>query len=133
MKRTRLALIVLLSLLLALPLLGCGGASLPEWANEEELTAGAQEVIDLVNVRQFDEVADMFSTGTLTSDALEASLSDLLDSLGGFKDYGAYRCDAVTENGTEFVRVFQVSNYENQSVTFTVVFDEAGALSGLWI
>ena len=125
----------LLSLILVLPLFGCGGGrtSLPSWANEEQLTQQARKVIELVNDREFDEVAGMFSSGVLTGDQLEASLSELLDSFGEFKSFGAFRLETVIENGVVYVQVLQVANYTNKSVTYRVVFEEGGILSGLWL
>ena len=127
--------ICLLSLILVLPLFGCGGGGmgLPGWADKEQLTQQAREVIELVNAREFDEVAGMFPSGVLTGEQLEASLSDLLDGFGAFKSFGAHRLETVIENGVVYVRVLQVVNYQNQSVTYRVIFEEGGILSGFWL
>ena len=65
MKKRMLAAAVLVAALAVLCLAGCGSSAsdenyregLPAWADEAAVTAQAREVIDLVNARDFDEVA----------------------------------------------------------------------------
>ena len=123
---------VLLCCFLALPMIGCS-SKLPDWADEEQLTKQAQEVLDLVNAQKFDEVSSLYDNGAVTGEQLESGLIGFLQEFGEFKDFGTTRCEAVTENGVEYVRIYQVVNYQNRKVTYVVVFNEKGTLAGLWL
>ena len=132
MKTMKKILPVLLCCFLALPMIGCSN-KLPDWADEEQLTQQAQEILELVNAQKFDEVSALYDNGTVTGEQLESSLAGLLKDFGEFKDFGTTRCETVTENGVEYVRIHQVVNYQNRKVTYRVVFNEKGALAGLWL
>ena len=92
MKKRMLAAAVLVAALAVLCLAGCGSSAsdenyregLPAWADEAAVTAQAREVIDLVNARDFDEVAARWDDKNATAEKLEQGLGGALDQFGAF-------------------------------------------------
>ena len=90
MKKRMLAAAALMAALAVLCLAGCGSSAsdenyregLPAWADEAAVTEQAREIIELVNARDFDEVAARWDDGNATAEKLEQGLGGALDQFG---------------------------------------------------
>lgn len=140
--RKKIVLALVLSAALAvLFLAGCGsGASdenyregLPAWADEAAVTGQAQEIIDLVNARDFDEVAARWDDENATAEKLEQGLGGALDQFGAFVGFADAKYGQSEPGGRSAVTVIQRADYENQKAQFNVSFYEDGSLAGLYV
>ena len=141
MKKRMLAAAVLVAALAVLCLAGCGSSAsdenyregLPAWADEAAVTAQAREVIDLVNARDFDEVAARWDDKNATAEKLEQGLGGALDQFGAFEGFTDVKYGQSEPAGRSAVTVIQRADYENQKAQFNVSFYEDGSLAGLYV
>ena len=144
--RKRLLIVALLAAVtLMLGLAGCGSGDtegreaqqdvegLPAWADEAAVTAQAREVIDLVNARDFDEVAARWDDKNATAEKLEQGLGGALDQFGAFEGFTDVKYGQSEPAGRSAVTVIQRADYENQKAQFNVSFYEDGSLAGLYV
>ena len=136
MKKRMLAAAALMAALAVLCLAGCGSSAsdenyregLPAWADEAAVTEQAREIIELVNARDFDEVAARWDDGKL-----EQGLGGALDQFGSFEGFADVRYGQSEPGGRSAATVVQRADYENQKAQFNVSFYEDGSLAGLYV
>ena len=144
--RKRLLIVALLAAVtLMLGLAGCGSGDtegreaqqdvegLPAWADEAAVTEQAREVIELVNARDFDEVAARWDDGNAIAEKLEQGLGGALDQFGAFEGFTDVKYGQSEPAGRSAVTVIQRADYENQKAQYNVSFYEDGSLAGLYV
>lgn len=96
-------------------LTACGNNKLPEWADTEALTEKARTMIDTLNAFDYDGVSEIYDNPEVDATTFEAS-GEIIKTYGEFESYGdvSYVADK-TDDGSEFVRVIQVADYEKES------------------
>lgn len=111
-------------------LTACGNNKLPEWADTEALTEKARTMIDTLNAFDYDGVSEIYDNPEVDATTFEAS-GEIIKTYGEFESYGdvSYVADK-TDDGSEFVRVIQVADYEKGKLTFTASFFEDGSVAG---
>ena len=107
-------------------LTACGNNKLPEWADTEALTEKARTMIDTLNAFDY----EIYDNPEVDATTFEAS-GEIIKTYGEFESYGdvSYVADK-TDDGSEFVRVIQVADYEKGKLTFTASFFEDGSVAG---
>ena len=141
MKKRMLAAAALMAALAVLCLAGCGSSAsdenyregLPAWADEAAVTEQAREIIELVNARDFDEVAARWDDGNATAEKLEQGLGGALDQFGSFEGFADGRYGQSEPGGRSAATVVQRADYEQQKAQFNVSFYEDGSLAGLYV
>ena len=103
------------------------------WQDVSAVTAQAREVIDLVNARDFDEVAARWDDKNATAEKLEQGLGGALDQFGAFEGFTDVKYGQSEPAGRSAVTVIQRADYENQKAQFNVSFYEDGSLAGLYV
>lgn len=111
-------------------LTACGNNKLPEWADTEALTEKARTMIDTLNAFDYDGVSEIYDNPEVDATTFEAS-GEIIKTYGEYESYGdvSYVADK-TDDGSEFVRVIQVADYEKGKLTFTASFFEDGSVAG---
>lgn len=120
-------------------LAGCGsdgGASqgLPSWADKDEVTQLARDVIDEYNASDFDAiVARWFMDSELTTDQLKQGADQIASKLGAFESFADVAYLGGSNNGVDFATVIQVAQYANGKAQFTVSFTKDDKLCGFYV
>ncbi|MBC2890430.1 DUF3887 domain-containing protein [Gordonibacter massiliensis (ex Traore et al. 2017)] len=141
MRKRMLAAVVLVAALAMLGLASCGSSSsdenfqegLPAWADEAAITEQAREIVDLVNARDFGEVAARWDDENVSAEKLEQSLGAALDQFGAFEGFADAKYGQSEPDGRSAATVIQRVDYEKQKAQFNVSFYEDGSLAGLYV
>lgn len=130
MKKWLVCMICMVSLF---GLIGCSGSSAPDWANEEELVAKAQTIIDALNAQDLEEVTTLYDNPEITAETF-ADSGQLVKEMGDFEKYGEYTIEGgKTDDGQEYARVIQTATYKEGTLIFTVSFFEDGSVAGFYV
>ncbi len=127
-----------LTLLAAATLSACQSAGpVADCFDEAEVKAAAAEVVATINDYDFDRLYDMFRADIredITADYLEEQLLPYLAAAGAFSRIkGSATAGQQLEDGTDFAVCLVRAKYENQSLSFTVSFDQELQLIGLYV
>ena len=135
MKKNLLLLALLMMLFLILA--GCD-YSLPASFDEDELTATACQVIELLSSGDYASVSAMLREDlqpSLDAAALEEELGPLLADLGAFQSFTASATAGTRDKDTKepYGVIVVACRYQNGSADYTMYFDESMALVGLYL
>ena len=126
----------LFSILLILSLIGCA-KKLPEQYDEETLLNAALTTIELANARDYEAITDLIREDLYTDslvDQIEEGWGPLLAKAGAYKEYTQYQTTASTsQDGYEYAVIAIVCEYENDSLIYTLGFDEDYKLVSLYM
>ena len=138
MRRKFLFSLISVLLLVTLSLSGCTTPPLDPAFTEDKVLSSAQEMIALLNERDYDSAAELFSdrlAAAIPRDTLSVTFDPILDNLGAFetvKDSIAY--GATDEaSGDAYAVAIVVCKYANGSAQYTLSFDKAYQLIGIYI
>ncbi|MEE0435157.1 MAG: DUF3887 domain-containing protein [Peptococcaceae bacterium] len=114
-------------------MVGCGGNSAPEWADEDALVAKAQTMIDALNAQDIDKVVAIYNHPEVTAESFAES-SQLVKDMGAFENYGEYSLEGgATDDGQEYARLIQTATYEGGTLIYTISFFEDGSVAGFYV
>ena len=134
--KTRQIILMLLCLTLLLGVAGCGSSKLSESFVEEDVRQAAENVIDILNqanAKGIQELGTPQLQAALTDDVMTKVFTDL-SSLGKFEKIEEMSVAGVkSQDGKENLAVVVAkAKYENKSVIYTISFNEAMELAGLF-
>ena len=138
----RVCKLVLLGLLAALLLAGCGPVSQTYGDNRDEVLAYAEPKVDnmmaALNAGDYAAFVRDYNEAMLkaTDETAFDGLRTLVQSkIGNYVSRQVTNVEQVAENGQQFIRVVYSAKFENEDkVTVRVVFDDTAdhPISGLW-
>lgn len=104
--------------------------------DEQTIVAQAEDVIEVLNADDFDEFAAI-ATETMATPESEESLMEartlISPDWGEFKSFSNAYCAEVVQAGQTLQIVEIGAQYENVSVTYTIVFNENMEVAGLFM
>lgn len=129
---------VILLLIVTLLLCSCTVDPLSDQFDEAKLKRHAEEIIAIVNTKDYEAVLNCFRTDLRSN----VTVQQLKDGLGGFlTDAGNYvkltsftaagKMDASTKE--DYAVTVNICEYENSSLIYTISFDENYELIGLYV
>ena len=127
---------IIISVLLTLTLSSCT-KELPEQYDEATLLDAALATIELANTLDYEAIAssvreDLYSD-TLVED-IKNGWDPILSIAGAYKEYTQYQATYTTdEDGYEYAVIAIVCKYENDTLTYTLSYDEDYNLVGLYM
>ncbi len=133
MKKKILTLTIFICVVMALQ--GCSGG-LPEGFDQEKITQEAKTVVETINSLSYEDVVKLIREDLreqVKAQDLQSAWGDKLSAAGEFIEYKniAY---ASSQGGTENYGVVVINCvYENDSATFTLMFDKNYELVGLYM
>jgi hypothetical protein len=127
---------VLVLLISAALLAGCGGKQLSSDFNEAEVKQAAENVINLVNKQDsagLREICTVQMREALTDDVLKQVYASIAEG-GQFVKVEGMSIAGSTDrsSGEEFAVVVAKANYELKSFTYTISFTKQMKLAGLY-
>lgn len=129
---------IIAALLAVCLLLGACAPKLSEKFSADELTRQAEADIALINTRDFDAVVARVREdlrANLTAASLEEAWGAALDSLGAYAGVKSAGTTGTTDKqtGEAYGVTVTVAEYENGAATFTLTYNEALELVGLYM
>lgn len=129
---------VILLLIVTLLLCSCTVDPLSDQFDEAKLKRHAEEIIAIVNTKDYEAVLNCFRTDLRSN----VTVQQLKDGLGSFlTDAGNYvkltsftaagKMDASTKE--DYAVTVNICEYENSSLIYTISFDENYELIGLYV
>lgn len=129
---------VILLLIVTLLLCSCTVDPLSDQFDEAKLKRHAEEIIAIVNTKDYEAVLNCFRTDLRSN----VTVQQLKDGLGSFlTDAGNYvkltsftaagKIDASTKE--DYAVTVNICEYENSSLIYTISFDENYELIGLYV
>lgn len=129
---------VILLLIVTLLLCSCTVDPLSDQFDEAKLKRHAEEIIAIVNTKDYEAVLNCFRTDLRSN----VTVQQLKDGLGSFlTDAGNYvkltsftaagKIDASTKE--DYAATVNICEYENSSLIYTISFDENYELIGLYV
>lgn len=119
-------------------LAACGGAKLADTFDKDEVTARAEDVVGLINDRDYEAVTDQVREDLrdqLTADTLRDAWDATLDTSGAFEEYKSETVigQKSKSTGEDYAVAVLVGKYENATRTFTLSMDQNLDLVGLYM
>lgn len=128
---------LLCALVLGLGLCACENTPLPEGFDQDEVLAQAEQVVDLMEARDYERVSAMFSEellAELDAEALEAAADEFMVSLGDFVKVATRQVMGQKDDILgDYAVVIIVCEYANDSASYTVSIDSDGKVCGLYV
>ena len=127
---------ILLILMCLFLVVGCGGRSLSEDFDEQEVKDAAEKVITLINEKDAEGLKDMSTVAVreaLTDDVL-AQVFEAIGEGGAFLEIEDMSVGGTTDDATEeeFAVVVVKAKYEIKTFTYTISFTKQMKLAGLY-
>lgn len=115
---------------------GCKGNPLPEGMEEEELIAAGQEMVALLNERDYEAVADRFREDVrehVTAESVSGLVDQLLNEVGDYKKEDKTLATGQTNEETgEFYGIAVIlCTHAKDDVMYRLAFDSNMTLIGL--
>lgn len=134
--KTRLIILVLLSFTLLFGVAGCGSSKLSDAFIEEDVRQAAENVINLLNLSNGEGILELGTAqlqAALTDEVMAKVFADI-STLGKFEKIEDMSIAGVkSQDGSENLAVAVAkAKYERKSVIFTISFNEAMELAGLF-
>jgi len=126
--------VLLLTTLSLVMLVGCA-AKLPQGFDEAEVKTAAENVIKLLNQRDADGLAAIFTDqmkAAITED-VQAQIFALLDDVGAVREISEMKTGGSTHNEISYAVVVAKVKHENQELIYTISFDKEMKLAGLFL
>ncbi len=131
-------LMISLALVFALSLVGCTSIKLADIYSEDEVIARAKEVVEVINTRNYDAMNALLRADLqdeLTTEQLEEAWEPILTDAGAFQEY--HNTAAIGQKsqstGEDYAVALLTCQYENASLTFTIVMDIDMEIVGMYI
>lgn len=125
-------------LLIIITFTACSTKSLPEKFDKEKVKASAENVITLFSNEEFEKITNDFTredlkTG-LSPDVLKNAKEQVMPNAGSFVEFKMSSFVAQKDkSGTDFVSAVIAVKYQNQTVTYTISFDENNKIIGFYL
>ncbi len=135
MKRITLTILVLIFLM---SLTACASTKLADIYDENAVIDRAKEVVDVINTHDYDaikaELRDDLEDD-LSSSKLKSAWDKTLTEAGDFKDYKSVVTlgQKSKSTGEDYAQVVLVCDYENATLTYTIVMDANLEIVGLYL
>lgn len=126
--------VLLLTTLSLVMLVGCA-VKLPQGFDEAEVKTAAENVITLLNQRDADGLAAIFTDqmkAAITED-VQAQIFALLDDVGAVREISEMKTGGSTQNEISYAVVIAKVKHENQELIYTISFDKDMKLAGLFL
>lgn len=138
MKKRRMAAFAATVVLMAGVFTGCGSTKLAESFDQQNVTDTAEEVLDLLNVEDYEGVTTAFSeelAEVLPAEKLEETVKPILQEAGTFEEYESSTVIGQNnkQTGEDNAIAVIVAKYENKKLTYTVSFDPEMEINGLYV
>ncbi len=105
---------------------------LPTWAEQTQIDAWTQEVIDDFNNRDYQAIADRYADGSVTAEQLSENLSSIQDELGAYTGMGTTQYLNGTSNGRPYATDISQVSFENGEGEFRISFFDDGSLAAFY-
>lgn len=130
--------ILLVLLTLAAVLTGCASNKLSDDYDEDEVKAKAEEVVNLVNARDYEAVIELIPEelrAELTVEGLKTAWDERLTECGEFSKFSkeVILGQTMKDTGEELAVAVIVADYENDKAQFTLSFNKDMALVGCYM
>lgn len=127
-----------LILLILIMFTACAPESLPDKFDEEKVKTSAENIITLFSNEEYEKITNEFTREDLkvglTADVLGGAKSKIMPNAGSFVEFSNTSMVAQKDKeGKDFVAAVLVVKYENQTVTYTISFDENMKLIGFYL
>jgi hypothetical protein len=111
---------------------------LPEKFDAEKVKASAENVITLFNNEEYDKITNEFTRddlkAALTPDILSNAKTQVMPKAGSFTEFSKSSLVAQKDKaGNDFVAAVIAVKYQNQTVTYTISFDENLKIIGFYL
>jgi len=132
------AMVLMMALALTWLLAACGGAQLADIYDQDEVTARAEDVVSLINDRDYEAVTALVREDLrdqLTADTLRDAWDATLDKSGAFQEYKSETVigQKSKSTGEDYAVAVLVGQYENGARTFTISMDQNLDLVGIYM
>ncbi len=130
--------ILVLCIIVCFLLTGCAAKHLPDGVSEEMVSERIEEIVSLLNAREYGKVIDSFRDD-LESQASEEQLAtafdEKLDQMGGFIQIKETLIGGDTDMKTyeESAYGIVLCEYENGTAIYRIVFDSSLELIGVFM
>lgn len=132
MNTLRKVLIIILAAVITLTFSACAKPAFD--FDKDAAIRRAEEVIDVVNTRDYEAIFNLFSerTKALTSvDAIKAAFQPILDLTGSFSAFkSADATSVINQDGSKYINVYVKTKYEKVTRVYKVTFDPDLNLEG---
>lgn len=127
-----------LLLLILVMLTACSPKSLPDNFDEEKVKVQAENVVTLFSNNEYEKVTNEFTREdlktALTSDVLSDAKAQVMPNAGTLDKFSQSSILAKKDkDGNDFVLAIVVAKYSNQTVTYTISFDENMKIIGFYL
>ena len=125
-------------LLIIITFTACSPKSLPEKFDAEKVKASAESVITLFNNEEYDKITNEFIRedlkAGLTPDILSNAKAQVMPNSGSFTEFSKSSLVAQKDKtGNDIVAAVIAVKYQNQTVTYTISFDENLKIIGFYL
>lgn len=138
MKKTILIITVVMMLVFMLSACGASSSKLADIYTEEAVISRAEEVVNVINTLDYSAInaelrADL--RDRLTAESLETEWDPMLGKAGAFKEYTqtATAGQKSKSTGEDYATVILVCDYEESTLTFTIVMDKDLEIVGMYL
>ena len=130
--------IVMLCILTAVCLCGCGGSTkLSESFDENTVKETAQKAVDCLISGEYEDCVAMMGQEmreALPAEALEANVAPVMEQTGAFQEYKSITVVGQKgSDGADCAVAVVVASFEKGKLTYTISFDTGMEIIGLWM
>ncbi len=136
MKRTLRAVLCLFMAVSLFALSACGQKPLPEGLSQEGIEAQAKEALDALNAQDYAKLTGLYAEelqANIPAESWAETFDPLFDTLGPFEEYKSIKVGGAEQEGVLYAVAVAKCKYQNGSKTYTLTYDAAGQLIGLFI
>lgn len=125
-------------LLIIITFTACSSKSLPDNFDAEKVKASAENVITLFSNEEYDKITNDYTRedlkAALTPDVLSNAKAQIMPNAGSLVKFTNTSLVAQKDkSGNDFVAAIIAVKYENQTVTYTISFDENNKITGFYL
>lgn len=125
-----------MSLITSVFLMGCSSGKLADSMDKTEVENNAKAVVEDLNNGEYEQVTSKVREDIqdkLTKEVLQAAIEKTYGNAGEFKEYKKVTVIGQKADGEDIAVAIVIATYENQEVQFTISFDTAGKVVGLFM
>lgn len=127
-----------LLLLILIILTACSPKPLPDKFDEGKVKSSAENIITLFSNEEYEKITNDFIRedlkAALTADVLSGAKSKIMPNAGNLVEFSNSSIVAQKDKaGNDFVAAVVVAKYKDQTVTYTLSFDENMKLIGFYL
>lgn len=136
MKKLLIKLSVLLFIFIILT--ACSDKPLPEKFDKDKIKVTAENIITLFSNEEFEKITNDFTREdlkeALTPDVLKNAKDQVMSKAGSFVEFKLTSFTSQKDKtGNDYVAAIVVTKYSNQTVTYTISFDENMKIIGFFL